>query len=40
MTNMLIEYLSQVAVKMVTHEPPIKFGLINAETSRIIEARF
>ncbi len=37
---MILEYFSSVNEKMQNNDTPIKFGMINIEKSRIIEARF
>lgn len=37
---MLLEYISQVSEKLKGHYPDIKFGMLNIEKARIIEARY
>ncbi len=38
--GMITEYLSQVNLRMQSNEPAVKFGMINVENARIVEARF
>jgi hypothetical protein len=40
MTSMLLEYLSQVNERLLNNYPEIKFGMLNIEQARIIEARY